>query len=75
MRFFLTLALSPLCAHVVAENSETLEHPLHEAAKRGNLPFMEELVLSGMTVNDVDNAGNTPLHWAARCVRPPSPDA
>ncbi|KAJ3234145.1 Osteoclast-stimulating factor 1 [Chytriomyces hyalinus] len=45
-----------------------------EAAKRGNTPFVAELLAAGISVNGLDKAGNSPLHWAARsgkvdCVR------
>ena len=51
---------------IVGENTETIDNPMHEAAKRGNIGFLKEVVDSGMSVNTLDTAGNTPLHWAAR---------
>ena len=53
---------------VVGENTETIDNPMHEAAKRGNTGFLKELLDAGMSVNTLDTAGNTPLHWAARSV-------
>jgi hypothetical protein len=50
----------------VGENTETIDNPMHEAAKRGNTGFLKELLDAGMSVNTLDTAGNTPLHWAAR---------
>jgi ankyrin repeat protein len=34
-----------------------------EAAKRGNLEFVKELLAAGVSVNGFDKAKNTPLHW------------
>lgn len=58
----------------VEESSETLEAPLHDAAKRGNEPFLAECLTAGVSVNGLDRAGNTALFWAAHaghtaCVR------
>ncbi|KAJ3006637.1 Osteoclast-stimulating factor 1 [Thoreauomyces humboldtii] len=44
----------------VGENTAEIDNPLHEAAKRGNLGFSQELVNAGVS------AGNSPLHWASR---------
>lgn len=51
---------------IVGENSMVITNPLHEAAKRGNVEFVNELVNAGVSVNGLDKAGNTPLHWACR---------
>jgi len=48
------------------DNAETVAYPLHDAAKRGNLPFLQECLTNGVSVNGLDKAGATPLHWAAR---------
>ncbi|KAJ3212154.1 Osteoclast-stimulating factor 1 [Dinochytrium kinnereticum] len=56
-------------ANYVGENTAQIENPLHEASKRGNLPFATELLQAGVSVNRkiaLDKAGNTPLHWASR---------
>jgi len=53
-------------ANYVGENTETIDNPVHEAAKRGNIGFLKELLDAGMSVNTLDTAGNSPLHWAAR---------
>ncbi|TPX41496.1 hypothetical protein SeMB42_g05549 [Synchytrium endobioticum] len=53
-------------AAYLGENAATVENPLHEAAKRGNIPFMKELLQAGVSINGLDKAGNSPLHWAAR---------
>ncbi|EGD80162.1 osteoclast-stimulating factor 1 [Salpingoeca rosetta] len=47
-------------------NTESVDNPLHEAAKRGNLPFLIECLTNGVSPNALDKAGATPLHWAAR---------
>ena len=47
-------------------NTESIDNPLHEAAKRGNLPFLVECLSNGVSPNALDKAGATPLHWAAR---------
>lgn len=52
--------------YVEPSSAESLEAPLHEAAKRGNLPFLQECVKNNVSVNGLDKAGSTPLHWAAR---------
>ncbi|KAI9356255.1 SH3 domain-containing protein [Zopfochytrium polystomum] len=53
-------------SNYVGENTTEIENPLHEAAKRGNVAFARELLSAGLSVNALDKAGNTPLHWAAR---------
>ncbi|KAJ3307443.1 Osteoclast-stimulating factor 1 [Kappamyces sp. JEL0829] len=50
----------------VGENTATIDNPLHEAAKRGNTSFVQELLAAGVSANGLDKAGNAPLHWAAR---------
>ena len=52
-------------ANYVEESTETVENPLHEAAKRGNVGFLRECLANSVSVNGLDNAGCTPLHWAA----------
>ena len=50
----------------VEERSELVESPLHEAAKRGHLSFLRDCLSHRVSVNGLDKAGNTALHWAAR---------
>ncbi|KAJ8304294.1 hypothetical protein KUTeg_017877 [Tegillarca granosa] len=49
----------------VQENTESIDFPLHEAAKRGNITFLTECINNQVSVNGLDKAGSTPLHWAA----------
>ncbi|TPX33628.1 hypothetical protein SmJEL517_g03571 [Synchytrium microbalum] len=53
-------------ANYLGENAATVDNPLHEASKRGNIPFLKELLSAGISVNGLDKAGNSPLHWACR---------
>jgi hypothetical protein len=53
-------------SNYVQESMEAIDNPLHEAAKRGNLNFLNECLSNKVSVNGLDKAGSTPLHWAAR---------
>ncbi|GAB1606713.1 osteoclast-stimulating factor 1-like [Argonauta hians] len=52
-------------SNYVEENTQSVDFPLHEAARRGNLNFLTECITNGVSVNSLDKAGSTPLHWAA----------
>ncbi|KAJ3062788.1 Osteoclast-stimulating factor 1 [Podochytrium sp. JEL0797] len=53
-------------SNYVGESTTEIENPVHEAAKRGNVGFLAELLAAGVSPNGLDKGGNSPLHWAAR---------
>lgn len=44
--------------------TEMVETPLHDAARRGNLSFLQECLKQGVSPTGLDSVGNTPLYWA-----------
>ncbi|KPP65940.1 osteoclast-stimulating factor 1-like, partial [Scleropages formosus] len=51
-------------SNYVAEQAESIDNPLHEAAKRGNLSWLRECLDNKVGINGLDKAGNTALYWA-----------
>lgn len=52
-------------SNYVESQTEEVEMPLHEAARRGNLSFLQECLRQGVSGTGLDSAGNTPLYWAS----------
>ncbi|XP_011858276.1 PREDICTED: osteoclast-stimulating factor 1-like isoform X2 [Vollenhovia emeryi] len=50
----------------VEEQTQEIDLPLHDAARRGNISFLREYLKEGISGTGLDAAGNTPLYWAAR---------
>ncbi|CAF0881256.1 unnamed protein product [Adineta ricciae] len=48
----------------VEESTEKLVNALHDAAKRGNIEFLQQSLANKASVIGLDKAGNTPFHWA-----------
>ncbi|KAK2722691.1 hypothetical protein QYM36_003020 [Artemia franciscana] len=42
-----------------------IKETLHDAAKNGNLDICQQLVSRGVTIDDLDSGGGTPLYYAA----------
>uniref|UniRef100_A0AAX7SDN5 Osteoclast-stimulating factor 1 n=1 Tax=Astatotilapia calliptera TaxID=8154 RepID=A0AAX7SDN5_ASTCA len=50
-------------SNYVAEQAESIDNPMHEAAKRGNLSWLRECLDNKVGINGLDKAGNTALYW------------
>uniref|UniRef100_A0A1B6D484 Osteoclast-stimulating factor 1 n=1 Tax=Clastoptera arizonana TaxID=38151 RepID=A0A1B6D484_9HEMI len=46
--------------------AESVENPLHDAARRGNLSYLLESLQQGVSATGLDAVGNTALYWACR---------
>ncbi|CAL8143801.1 unnamed protein product [Orchesella dallaii] len=53
-------------ANYVEMKMDTIENPLHDAARRGNLDFLKECLTNGVSATGLDASGNSPLHWSAK---------
>ncbi|XP_076164621.1 osteoclast-stimulating factor 1-like [Ptiloglossa arizonensis] len=53
-------------ANYVEEQTEEIELPLHDAARRGNLSLLKEYIKQGVLGTSLDTMGNTSLYWATR---------
>jgi ankyrin repeat protein len=45
---------------------DTIENPLHDAARRGNIEFLQDCLSNGVSPTGLDSTGNSPIHWSAR---------
>lgn len=53
-------------ANYVEMRMDTIENPVHDAARRGNVEFLRECLRNGVSATGLDASGNSPLHWSAR---------
>lgn len=51
--------------YISEDNAGSIDFPLHEAAKRGNLDFLRESLAARIGINGRDKSGSTALYWAA----------
>lgn len=51
-------------SNYVEYQTEMVETPLHDAARRGNMNFLQECLKQGVSPTGLDSVGNTPLYWA-----------
>lgn len=45
---------------------DTIENPVHDAARRGNVEFLKECLSNGVSPTGLDASGNSPLHWSSK---------
>lgn len=55
-----------LTIKIFSVSSENAKVPIIDAARRGNLPLLEECLKAGVSVNALDKAGSSALHAAAQ---------
>ncbi|KAL0278243.1 UNVERIFIED_CONTAM: hypothetical protein PYX00_000114 [Menopon gallinae] len=53
-------------SNYVENQVEEVKEPLHDAARRGNLTFLQECLSQGVSSTGLDSMGNTPLFWASQ---------
>ncbi|RZF44684.1 hypothetical protein LSTR_LSTR000636 [Laodelphax striatellus] len=51
-------------SNYVEAHTEIIDTPLHEAARRGNLNFLQQCLQQGVSATGLDTVGNTALYWA-----------
>ncbi|XP_075215894.1 osteoclast-stimulating factor 1-like [Lycorma delicatula] len=51
-------------SNYVETQTEMIDTPLHEAARRGNLMFLQQCLQQGVSPTGLDAVGNIPLYWA-----------
>ena len=50
--------------YVAEDIADSIDFPMHEACKRGNVSFLNECLDNKIAINAHDKSGSTPLYWA-----------
>ncbi|KAF4523282.1 hypothetical protein B566_EDAN009405 [Ephemera danica] len=50
----------------VEASTEEVSFPLHDAARRGNVNYLQECLQQGVSPSGLDSASNTALFWSSR---------
>ena len=58
----------PACSNYVGEHTSEIENPVHEAAKRGNIPFLDELLSASVTYAATDAHAKHARAGLTRCL-------